>query len=86
MNTIEIKDAKDSLRNYTEKMKDDPIVITDHGKPIAALLPLYNTDMETAALSTNPKFLALIERSRHRHAKEGGISSKEMRKRFGLSA
>jgi len=25
MNTIEIEDAKDSLRNYAERVKDDPI-------------------------------------------------------------
>jgi hypothetical protein len=36
--------------------------------------------METVALSTNPEFLALIERSRARA--EGGISSEEMRRRF----
>ena len=83
MNTIKIEDAKDSLRSYAERVKDDPIVITDHCKPVAALLPLDNTDIETAALSTNPNFLALIERSRRRQTAEGGISSREMRKRLG---
>ena len=86
MKTIEIEDAKDSLRNYAERVKDYPIVITDHGRPVAALLPLNNTDIETAALSTNPKFLALIEQSRRRQTTEGGISSQEMRKRLGISA
>ena len=75
-----------SLRNYAERVKDAPIVILDHGRPVAALLPLDNTDIETATLSTNPKFLALIERSRHRQTTEGGISSQEMRKRLGISA
>jgi prevent-host-death family protein len=86
MNTVEIEDAKDSLRNYAERVKDDPIVIMDHGRPIAALLSLDDTDVETATLSTNPKFLALIERSRRRQTIEGGISSQEMRKRLGISA
>ena len=86
MNIIEIEDAKDSLRNYAERVKDDPIVITHHGRPVAALLPLDNTDIETAALSTNTKFLALIERSRQRQTTEGGISSREMRKRLGINA
>ena len=84
MNTIEIADAKDSLRNYAERVKDAPIVILDHGRPVAALLPLDNTDIKTATLSTNPKFLALIERSRHQQTTEGGISSQEMRKRLGI--
>jgi len=86
MNIVEIEDAKDSLRNYAQRVKDDPIVITDHGRPVAALLPLDNTDIETATLSTNPKFLALIERSRRRQTTEGGISSQEMRKRLGINA
>ncbi len=84
MNIIEIKDAKDSLRDYAERMKDDPIVITEHGRPIAALLPLENIDIETASLSTNPEFIALIERSRQRQTAEGGISSEEMRRRLKM--
>ena len=38
----------------------------------------------TVSLSTNPQFLALIERSRARQESEGGISSDEMRWRLGL--
>jgi len=40
-------------------------------------------DMETVSLSNNPKFIALIERSRARQKKEGGISIQEMRRRLG---
>jgi len=84
MNTVEIEHAKDSLREYAGRVKDKPLVITDHGRPVAALLSLDNTDMETVSLSTNPKFIALIERSRSRQTAEGGISSEEMRKRLGV--
>ena len=38
-------------------------MFTDHGAPTAVILTLVNTDLETAALSTNPEFLALIQRS-----------------------
>ena len=84
MNTIEIDDAKDTLGNYAEKAANNPIIITDHGCPIAALVPLKNADIETVSLSTNSEFIALIERSRHRQDDEGGISSNEMRKRLGI--
>ena len=57
-------------------------VVTSHGRPVAALLPIENADMETVALSTNHEFLDLIERSRVRARAEGGISSEEMRRRF----
>jgi antitoxin (DNA-binding transcriptional repressor) of toxin-antitoxin stability system len=63
-----------------------PLVVTDHGRPVAALLPLPNADMETVSLSTSPKFPALIERSRERQSKEGGISSDEIRRRLGTTA
>ena len=85
MNIIDIKDAKDSLCDYAERVKDNPLVITEDGRPIAALLPLENTNIETASLSTNPKFIALIERSRLRQKTEGGISSDEMRRRLGIT-
>ena len=54
------------------------------GKPVAAVIPIRNTDGETASLSTNRKFLAIIERSRYRLKKEGGISSAELRRRLRL--
>jgi hypothetical protein len=37
------------------------------------------------SLSTNEEFISLIERSRARHEKEGGISSEEMRRRFAAA-
>ena len=59
----------------------EPLVFTDHGTPTAVILTLVNTDMETAALSTNPEFIALIERSRACAKAEGGLSAAEMRRR-----
>jgi antitoxin (DNA-binding transcriptional repressor) of toxin-antitoxin stability system len=58
--------------------------LTVDGRPVAALVAIENTDAETASLSTNPQFLALIERSRARRRVEGGVSSAEMRRRLGL--
>lgn len=82
MKVIERADATESLAKYAEHTQDLPIVITDHGQPIAALLSVLNADMETVSLSTNPQFLSLISRSRDRQEKEGGISSEEMRRRM----
>jgi PHD/YefM family antitoxin component YafN of YafNO toxin-antitoxin module len=83
MKTVEIDQANDSLRNYAGSVRDTPLVITDSGKPVAALLSLDNVDMETVSLSTNPKFLSIIENSRRRQDREGGASGDEMRKRLG---
>jgi len=84
MRTIETTSATGSLVEYARDLNGEPIILTDRGKPIAALLPIENADMETISLSANPKFLAIIERSRARQEAEGGISSDEMRRRLGL--
>lgn len=42
------------------------------------------TDAETISLSTNPKFLRIIELSRKRQRKEGSVSSDDMRRRLGI--
>ena len=81
MKTIEIGQATGPLADYIEGVQSEPLVITDQGTPTAVIIPLVGTDLETLSLSTNPDFIALIERSRYRSRREGGISSEEMRRR-----
>jgi len=83
MKVIERTAATASLADYAADIGDDPLVVTSDGQPVAALVPIQNADMETVTLSTNREFLELIERSRARVRAEGGISSAEMRRRFG---
>jgi prevent-host-death family protein len=80
--TIEISKANLPLSDYTKKVKKGPVLITKEGKPVAVLVSISNADIETVSLSNNPKFIALIERSRARQKSEGGISSEEMRRRL----
>lgn len=82
MKTIEISKANLPLSDYTKKVKREPVIITKEGKPVAVLVSISNADIETVSLSNNPKFIALIERSRARQKSEGGISSEEMRRRL----
>jgi prevent-host-death family protein len=83
MKIIEKVEAKASLAEYADQVRTEPVIVTDNGMPVAALIALENTDLETISLSTNSEFLALIERSRARQEAEGGISSEEIRRRFG---
>jgi prevent-host-death family protein len=84
MKTLEMAKAKAPLSEYAKNVRKEPLVLTVDGKPVAALVPIENADLETVALSTNPRFLALIERSRVRQKSEGGISGTEMRRRLGV--
>ena len=81
MKTIDISEATSPLADYVRGAREEPLVITDNGAPTAVILPLADADLETVALSTNPEFIALIERSRDRARVEGGISAAEMRRR-----
>ncbi len=82
MKTLEISKATASLAEYARGAKKETVIVTEDGKPIAALVPIENADDETVTLSTNPQFIALIERSRARQKADGGISSAEMRRRL----
>ncbi len=84
MKMLEISKATAPLARYARDVKKEPVILTRGGRPVAALVAIENADVETATLSTHPKFLALIERSRRRQKSEGGISSKEVRRRLGL--
>lgn len=84
MKVVEISKATTSLGDYARHLRKRPVVVTRKGKPVAALVPIENADLETISLSTNPKFLAIIERSRQRMKTEGGIPMEEMRRRLGL--
>ena len=81
MKTVDIADATSPLADYVPGIRTEPLVITDHGTPTAVMLPIDDVDLESIALSTNPEFMALIERSRSRARQEGEISAEEMRRR-----
>ena len=84
MKTIEVTEATAPLGEYAKNIDGEPVILTVKGKPVAALVPIESTDLESVTLSTDPEFLTLIERSRIRQKSEGGISSAEMRLRLGL--
>ena len=84
MKTLDIATATGSLARFTKALHHEAVLVTERGKPLAALVPIENADLETATLSTHPQFLALIERARRGHKRKGGITTKEMRRRLGL--
>ena len=84
MRTVEMSEASRSLREYAQEAVDEPIVILSGGQPAAVLLSLVNADLESISLSLNPEFMAIINESRRRHEREGGISSAEMRRRLSI--
>ena len=84
MKTLEMAKATAPLAEYARDVSREPVILTVCGKPIAALVSVENADLETITPSTHPQFITLVERSRARQKAEGGISSKEMRRRLGV--
>jgi prevent-host-death family protein len=82
MKIVETSDASGTLAEYAAQIAAGPIIVTNQGRPVAALVPIENADLETVTLSTNLEFLELIERSRSSVRNGGTISSAEMRKKF----
>jgi hypothetical protein len=83
MRIIELEEATKTLGESAREAATEPLVVIQGGKPVAVLLPLENADLESVSLSTNSRFLQLIERSRSRLAVEGGLSSEEVRRQLG---
>lgn len=85
MKLLELEEAKGSLSDYARKNRRDAVVVTRHGKPISALVPLDSgADLERLSLSANPRFRAILERSRAEVRAGRVTSSAEVRRQFGL--
>lgn len=83
MKMVEISQATGTLAQYAHDMNGESIVLTENGKPVAALVSVQNTDWETIKLSLDPRFMQIIEDSRDAHKQNGGVSPDEMRRRLG---
>jgi antitoxin (DNA-binding transcriptional repressor) of toxin-antitoxin stability system len=83
MKAIELSEVS-ALSAHIKPGCDEPLLLTDHGHVVATIVPGDKQDAESMLLSINPKFNAILERSRQRLETEGGLSSDEVRKRLGL--
>ena len=84
MKTLDLALATAPLADYVRRIAGMPMIVTTRGKPLAALVPIVEGDLEAVTVGTHPRFLAIIERSRARYKAEGGVSPTEMRRRLGL--
>ena len=81
MKMVSLNDATASLADYARQVETQPVIVTKRGKPVAALVSVRDADAETIALSINPRFLAMLERSRESVRREGPVSADEMHRR-----
>ncbi len=84
MKTVKIAEATGSLSDYAREAHKGALVVTRRGKPVAAVVSVEGVDLESLSLSTNPEFIALIERSRASYRATGGLSLEEARRKLGI--
>ena len=80
MKRIEISAASKPLSEYAGELGDEIVILTSGDHAVAALVPLKNIDEESLALSTDQKFLDIIERSRAEIRAGKTISLEEMKR------
>ena len=85
MKTIDISKASKSLAEYAEDLSDDVIIVTSRRKPVAALVSLREFDKEDTALQANPRFLAILEKSREQIRAGRVLTHAQIKEEFGIT-
>ena len=80
MRKIEINQATSPLGQYARELEHGPLVLTEDGHAIAALLPIDDSDLESLRLSLSPRFQAVIEQARAEFRDGSSLSSDEVRR------
>jgi PHD/YefM family antitoxin component YafN of YafNO toxin-antitoxin module len=86
MKTIQMPKALQALLSFAEASEQDTLVFTEKRRPVAALISLRKVDRESLALSTNPVFWRIIERSRKQIRAGQTITLEAIEKKYGVSA
>ena len=81
MRKVQVSTALRPLADYVAGLRDEPLLLIQGRKAVAAIIPLRNVDRETLALSQHPEFLDLIARSRADFVAGRIISLSEMKRR-----
>jgi len=81
--TVDIADAIQTLAEYTRQLDGGTIVVTSGAQPLAAVVPMEDADPESLSLSMDPQFMEIIQRSRARGEREGGVAADEVERKFG---
>ena len=74
MKILSVADVKARLSAYLKESREGPVVVTRNGKAVAVLLAVTDEDeLERLVLAHSPKFQTLLDKSRRRIEKTGGI-------------
>lgn len=85
MKTIDLNDASAPLSEYARNLGSEPLLVTEGGRAVVALMPVEEEDLDTLSLGSNPRFVAILERARAQRRAGQGLTSEEVRRELGLA-
>ena len=72
------------MSRYAHDAGSEPLILTENGTPIAAMIPIEDADLDSVALGTNKRFLEILETARAQRRAGEGMDSQEVRRVLGL--
>ncbi|MDF5734414.1 MULTISPECIES: type II toxin-antitoxin system Phd/YefM family antitoxin [unclassified Nostoc] len=83
---LTITEARRQLLELPNELKDEPIIITKHGKPVMAALSFeqFESLLETLAILSDREFAHQLQESISQEKREETISWKEVKAQLGL--
>lgn len=83
MRTIDLRDAATTAQDLIVQAADGPVLLHDATGRSFILAELDEADAEALALRKHPQLLKIIERSRARAAREGWLTTEQLREQLG---
>jgi PHD/YefM family antitoxin component YafN of YafNO toxin-antitoxin module len=68
MTTIALESLSEALRKQVLKAIEEPVLVTDEGKPILVVRSLLEDEVADELIVQNPAFQATVERARQQKA------------------
>ena len=84
MRVVPLEQSTLTVPELVEMAKEGLVILTRGGQPLAAIRDVSGSDLESASLAHNPRFMALIEESRRSYRDKGGVSMADLQRELGL--
>ncbi|MBW4504612.1 MAG: type II toxin-antitoxin system Phd/YefM family antitoxin [Scytonema hyalinum WJT4-NPBG1] len=83
---LTITEARQQLLDLPDELKDEPVIITRHGKPVMAAISFeqYESLLETLSILSDRKFAERLQESIAQAEQGKTISWNEVKAKFGL--
>ena len=82
MKTASIAEIETKFKDFVKASEAGPVVVTDHGRPVAVLVGIEDEDdVERLLMGCSPQLRAILDRSWQQIQEGQGISHEEFWKR-----